>query len=252
MELTLLYRDEVLVAVTKPPGLLVHRTSLDRHAEDFLLQRLRRLLGQRVYTVHRLDRPTSGVMVFALDLDTARALSACFEQRQVQKSYLAVVRGYTDPSGHIDYPLREHAEAPLREAITDYQCLAQVELPIAMGRYASSRYSLLRVLPRTGRYHQIRRHFHHIFHPLIGDTTHGEGRHNRLFREQFGIQRLLLHAHSLGFEHPVEGRHLVIWAPLDAAWQALHQALGWPTQIDAQPAIFGYGEGQSSQEDTAP
>jgi len=229
--LKLLYRDDSLVVVDKPPGLLVHRTFLDRHAEDFLLQRLRRLLGQRVYTVHRLDRPTSGALVFALCPATARQLSASFEHRQVQKQYLAVVRGYTETTGHIDYPLQDQPEQAHREAITDYQRLAQVELPIAVGRYSTSRYSLLRVTPRTGRYHQIRRHFHHIFHPLIGDTTHGEGRHNRLFREHFGIHRLLLHALSLRFQHPVDGRWLEIKAPPDEQWQALHQALGWSTTI---------------------
>jgi len=227
---TILYRDAALVAVDKPPGLLVHRTALDSEARDFLLQRLRRLLGQRVYTVHRLDRPTSGVVVFGLSPGHARVLSASFEQRRVEKRYLAVVRGYTEPTGRIDYALSDEPHQPLREALTDYQSLARVELPVAVGRYSTSRYSLLAVTPRSGRYHQIRRHFHHIRHPLIGDTTHGEGRHNRLFRERFGVHRLLLHAVSLGFPHPASGRWITVAAPPDAQWQALMQALGWPMQ----------------------
>jgi len=226
--LTVVHLDEALVAVHKPPGLLVHRTALDSKAEDFLLQRLRRQLGQRVYTVHRLDRPTSGVLVFGLTPAHARTLSASFEQRRVEKRYLAVVRGYLEKTGCVDYPLQDEPEQPLREAVTDYRCLARVELPVAVSRYPTSRYSLALVLPRTGRYHQIRRHFHHIHHPLIGDTTHGEGRHNRLFRKRFGVHRLLLHAVALGFPHPDTDAWINVTAPPDRQWRTLMRTLDWP------------------------
>lgn len=230
-ELRILHQDEALVAVDKPPGLLVHRTALDRHAEDFLLQRLRRLLGRRVYTVHRLDRPSSGVLLFGLTPEVARMLSASFEARRVEKRYLAVVRGFVPESGLIDYPLRDQPQQPLRAAITRYRRLGQVELPVAVGRYSTSRYSLVMVSPQTGRYHQIRRHFHHIYHPLIGDTTHGEGRHNRLFRERFHCQRLLLHAIALGFPHPLDGAWVDVLAPPDGQWQELMAALGWHSSM---------------------
>lgn len=228
--LRLLYLDDQLVAVDKPPGLLVHRTRLSDE-QDVLLQRLRRRLRKRVYAVHRLDRPTSGVLVFALTPAAARHLSGEFEARRVIKRYLAVVRGWPDAAGHIDYPLADDeasaaAQRLPREAITDYQRLAIVELPVAVGRYPTSRYALVRVIPHTGRRHQIRRHFAHIRHPLIGDTTHGEGRHNRLFRTSYGLHRLLLHAHELAVRHP-DGGTLQVMAPLDDDWSRLLRDLGW-------------------------
>jgi tRNA pseudouridine65 synthase len=226
--LPLLYRDEWLVAVDKPAGLLVHRTPLAQ-AEDFALQRLRRQLGRRVYAVHRLDRPTSGVLLFALAPEVGVRLSRLFEERRLGKRYLAVVRGHPQEVGVIDYPLSEAADKPPRPAVTHYRTLARVELPVAVGRYPTSRYALVEVRPLTGRYHQIRRHFHHIFHPLVGDTTHGEGRHNRFFREAFGVERLLLHAERLDLIHPETGAHMLIRAPLDATWCGLLARLGWPT-----------------------
>ena len=112
-----------------------------------------------------------------------------------------------------------------------------MELPFAVGRYSSSRYSLVDATPETGRFHQIRRHFHHIFHPLIGDTTHGEGRHNRFFRDTYGVNRLLLHAHSLSFTHPVTGLDLHVEAPLDEQWRRVLAALNWnPAAISTRPA----------------
>ncbi len=224
--LTILYRDDHYVAVDKPAGMLVHRSWIAEEDEVFLLQTLRDQIGQRVYPIHRLDRPTSGVILFALCSEAARAMCGVFEQREVTKEYLAIVRGYTDESGHIDYALREEPHKPEQQAVTDYQRLAMVELPIPVGRYNTSRYSLVRVMPVTGRMRQIRKHFHHIFHPLIGDTSHGEGRHNRLFREQFDCQRLLLHAHRLTLPHP-EGEMLTIEAPLPSEFTRLFEAFGW-------------------------
>jgi tRNA pseudouridine65 synthase len=238
--LRILYRDEDLVAVDKPPGLLVHRTRLAADEDDALLQRLRDALGRHVYAVHRLDRPTSGVVVFGLTAEAARRLSALFESRQVEKWYLAVVRGYLrtpqDPTGVIDYPLSDAPELPPRPALTHYRSLARVELPYAVGRYPTSRYSLVAVRPTTGRTHQIRRHFHHIFHPIVGDTTHGEGRHNRLFRDQFDCERLLLHASSLIFEHPFTGARLRIEAPPDQDWETLMGRVGWGRDLEGQMA----------------
>jgi tRNA pseudouridine65 synthase len=229
--LRILYRDEHLVAVDKPPGLLVHRTRLAAEEGDALLQRVRDALGRQVYAVHRLDRPTSGLVLFGLTPEAGRRLSVLFETRRVGKGYLAVVRGYLgtpeDPSGVIDYPLRDAPDLSLRPAITRYYSLARVELPRAIGRFPTSRYSLVAIAPRTGRIHQIRRHFHHVFHPVVGDTTHGEGRHNRLFRDHYGCERMLLHAVRLAFEHPFDGAQVRVEAPLDPQWQALMGQLGW-------------------------
>lgn len=225
--LTILYRDDDYIAVDKPAGLQVHRSWISEENEQFLLQRLRDQIGRRVYTIHRLDRPTSGVILFALSSEAARAMCAVFEERRVEKFYLAVVRGYSDAEGHIDYPLREEPHKPEQEAITDYRTLATVELPIAVGRYNSARYSLVEIKPLTGRSRQIRKHFHHIFHPLIGDTSHGEGRHNRLFRDHFSVHRLLLHAWKLSLPHPVSGERLTIIAPLPEEFERLMREFGW-------------------------
>lgn len=229
--LTILYRDEDYIAVDKPAGLQVHRSWISEEREAFLLQRLRDQIGRRVYTIHRLDRPTSGVILFALSSEAARAMCEVFEKREVEKGYLAIVRGYTDDEGHIDYPLQEEPHKPAQEAVTDYRTLARVELPIPVGRYNSARYSLIEVMPLTGRSRQIRKHFHHIFHPLIGDTSHGEGRHNRLFREHFQVERLLLHAHRLAFRHPASGEAITIQAPLPEEFVKLFGEFGWSCPV---------------------
>lgn len=229
--LTILYRDDDYVAVDKPSGLQVHRSWISEENEEFLLQRLRDQIGQRVYTIHRLDRPTSGVILFALSSEAARAMCGVFENRQVEKNYLAVVRGFTDEEGHIDYPLREEPHKPEQEAITDYRTLAKVELPIPVGRYSTARYSLVEITPLTGRSRQIRKHFHHIFHPLIGDTSHGEGRHNRLFRERFDVHRLLLHAWKLTLRHPLSGEAMCISAPLPDEFKRVCGEFGWSEAV---------------------
>ncbi|WP_339879390.1 tRNA pseudouridine(65) synthase TruC [Pseudidiomarina gelatinasegens] len=211
-DLTILFQDDYFVAVDKPSGLLVHRSWIAREATEFALQKVRDQIGQRVYPVHRLDRPTSGILLFAKDADTARAMTDIFTSRQIEKVYHAVVRGYID-DGLLDYPLKEEldkiADAQAnqdkepQEAVTEYRCLQRVELPFAVGkRHPTSRYSLVELHPKTGRKHQLRRHMSHLRHPIIGDSNHGDGRHNRFFREHFGLNRLMLAATSLRFEHP--------------------------------------------------
>ena len=234
--LNILYRDDMLIAIDKPSGLLVHRSLIDKHETRFAIQLLRDQIGQRVYPLHRLDKPTSGVLLFALTEEAARVMGAVFERNAVQKNYLAVVRGYTAEQACIDYPLREELDRmtdaraqqdkPAQPAITDYRRLATLELDIPDSRHPTSRYSLLSVTPRTGRKHQIRRHMKHIFHPIIGDTTHGDGRHNRIFREHLHCQRLLLCARELRFTHPDSGAPILIQAPLDAEFQRIVALFG--------------------------
>lgn len=226
-ERAILYRDQHLVAVNKPAGLLVHRSGIAHGAERFALQAVRDLLGRRVYTVHRLDRPVSGVLLFALSPEAGRRLSALFEDRAVQKGYLGVVRGWPQPEGLIDHPLSDRPGQPARETVTRYRVLARSEVPVAVTRYPTSRYALVEICPETGRFHQIRRHLHHAYHPLIGDTTHGEGRHNRFFREQLGVDRLLLHARTLCLPHPFTGARVRIRAPLDDPWRRVLRRLRW-------------------------
>jgi tRNA pseudouridine65 synthase len=234
--LTLICRDESIAVFNKPAGLLVHRSYVAPFETRFALQLARDQLGQRVYPVHRLDRPTAGLLLFALDPAAAAKLTAAFTAGDVTKRYLAVVRGITAPAGIIDYPLLEEQDRrdPHRQegkepqaAVTGYRRLATTELPFAVGRYPTSRYSLLEVTPQTGRRNQIRRHCKHIFHPIIGDVDYGEGRHNRFFREEFSCWRLLLHAAELTFPHPEDGRLLTVTAPLDGPFRRVVERLGW-------------------------
>ena len=236
LALSVLYRDRYLVAVHKPAGMLMHRSELAagvRHG--FLLQELRDQLGVRLYPVHRLDRPTSGVVVFALNPEVAGRLGAEFTEGRVDKRYLALVRGWpsvdqpaSDDWRLIDHPVRDRdfggAAKPAR---TRYRCLQRVELPFAVDRYPSSRYALLELKPETGRRHQLRQHLKHLSHPIVGDTSYGNGRHNRFFRDHFGVRRLMLLAYMLAFDHPIEGVPLRLISEPEKEWISLFTAFNW-------------------------
>ena len=230
-EIEVLYRDRHLVAVHKPAGLLVHRNA---HAgrEPFLLQMLRDQLGQRLYPVHRLDRPTSGLMVMALSPQAAHALALQFAGQDVSKTYLAVVRGFAPQEGAIEDPLKAESGA-WQEARTEFSRLATAEIAEPVGPHASARYSLVRVHPKTGRTHQIRRHFAHIRHPLIGDVLRGDGRQNRFFREYFGLHRLLLASVELTFHHPEDNNRMTLTCPPAQELLDLFGQLNWSAAIDA-------------------
>ncbi len=220
--LSLLHLDAELVAIDKPAGLLVHPSALDRHEERSALQLLRDQLGERVWPLHRLDKATSGVLLFARTQAAAQRWGPLFEQGAVQKRYLALVRGWPPEAGVIDHPLARDPELPSAgqprlAALTRYRRLATFEWPFRVdARHPTSRYALVEVEPQTGRRHQIRRHFKHIAHPLVGDTTHGKGTHNRAVAAWLGTQRLWLHAQRL---------ELPGLAPIEAAcageWDAL-------------------------------
>lgn len=200
----ILYRDESLVATYKPSGLAVHHSARVRQAV-VMMQTLRDGLGQFVYPIHRLDRSASGVILFALTPAAARDLCGQFRAQGVAKTYLAVVRGWPALQGEVDHPVPVASGACRLPALTAYRRLATVELPLPCGPYACSRYALLELQPRSGRHHQLRRHLKHLSHPIIGDTEHGDGRHNRLFRDAFDSHRLLLQALCLEFRHPDHG-----------------------------------------------
>jgi len=233
-DLDILYQDEFLVAVNKPSGLLVHRSWLDTYATEFAVQKVRDQIGQYVYPVHRLDRPTSGVLLFALDKESAKNISEQFIAHSTNKRYVAVVRGHLG-DGELDYPLKEkldkiadkqaQQDKPPQTAFTEYRCLQQTHLPIAVRPYDSSRYSLMELTPKTGRKHQLRRHMAHLRHPIVGDTSHGDGKHNAMFRDNFDCQRLLLHAAYLSFNHPKTGELIEINAPLDDYFSTLLKAI---------------------------
>lgn len=217
---------------------------LDVHEERFAVQILRDQIGQHVHPVHRLDKGTSGVLLFALDRETAALVSGAFERQAVQKRYLAIVRGHPPEEGVIDHPLTRRfddaerrtttPDTPPQDAVTRFRRLATTELPYQVDRYPTSRYALVELAPETGRRHQIRRHLKHISHPIIGDATFGKGRHNRLFTELFGVSRLLLACTSMRLKHPHSGQRLTFATPPAEDFMRVLAALGWshaPTNL---------------------
>jgi len=258
--LTILYQDEYLVAVDKPAGLFVHRSFMDKNEIYFALQLVRDQIGQYVYPVHRLDRPTSGVLLFALTKEVAQQMNEAFANKSIdvtteldidniaepsvntklEKIYYALVRGHLpiiENHTVIEHPLKEkldklgdknvRRDKPAQLAKTYYQVIKQVSLPISLGKFDSVRYSLVRLAPVTGRRHQIRRHLAHLRHPIIGDINYGDNKQNPFFIHHFGFKRLMLIAKSLSFIHPVNQQEITINAPFDEEWQHVFDTLNW-------------------------
>jgi tRNA pseudouridine65 synthase len=228
--LSILYRDDYLVAVDKLPGLLVHRTGLDSGETRFALQMVRDQLDRRVWPVHRLDKGTSGVLLFALDANTARTMGLAFEAGAgLNKTYRAVVRGWPADEGLIDHPLRRMPDdmrvqrEEIQDAQTRYRTLERYELPLPQGKFPTTRCALVELQPLTGRRHQLRRHMKHLSHPIIGDATHGKGPLNRDLAALLGLQRLWLHACRLELRHPVSGEAVRIEAGLGPEWKTWRQ-----------------------------
>ncbi len=236
-ELEILYQDNYLVAINKPSGLLVHKSMIDRHEIYFAMKMLRDQIEQWVYPIHRLDKPTSGVLLFALDSETAKIMSEQFKAHTIQKTYIAVVRGYTPDDGVIEHALKEKLDKiadkkasedkEAQEAITSFKRLETVELDFAVGRYDKTRYSLVELKPKTGRKHQLRRHMKHISHHILGDTKYGRGEHNIFIRQRYNMQRLLLHAVSLEITHPYRDEKLIIEASYDETFKMIFEEFGW-------------------------
>ncbi|WP_151993278.1 tRNA pseudouridine(65) synthase TruC [Buttiauxella massiliensis] len=253
--LEIIYQDEWLVAVNKPSGWLVHRSWLDRHETVFVMQTVRDQIGKHVFTVHRLDRPTSGVLLMALSSEVAHLLSQQFENHQIQKRYHAVTRGWLEDDTVLDYPLVEELDKiadkkatqdkEAQPAVTHYRGLATVEMPVPVGRYPTARYSLVELEPKTGRKHQLRRHMSHLRHPMIGDSKHGDLRQNRAAAEHFGCERLMLHASQLSLNHPVTGEPLCLRASLDDTWMQMMSQFGWSGLLsDIEKVEFVASNGQ--------
>ena len=218
MPLDVLYQDDRLAVVDKPAGLMVHDSALARGETDFAADRLRAQFDCPIFLVHRLDRATSGCLLLAFDRDAASALGKTLMAGDVRKDYLAICRGWPEESFVIDHPLDGGPGKPLKKpAVTHFERLATAELDTPSTGFPTSRYALLRATPQTGRFRQIRRHLKHASHHLIGDTSHGDGRHNRSFR-MLGIHRMLLHAQQLAFAHPGDGRLIEVVAPPDPSF----------------------------------
>jgi len=216
----ILYQDDHYVAINKPCRILVHRSAI---SEDkvFVLQLLRDQIGQKIYPIHRLDRATSGVLIFGKTSEAASLLGKQMQEHLVKKTYLAIVRGYVEERGTIDYALAPEPDKPKQEAITHYKKLHQSEMPFSVGRYPSSRYSLVEVTLETGRRHQIRRHFSHLRHPIINDRRHGDVKHNKYFEKVIGTERLLLHAQKMKLYHPIKEEIVEVIAPLGADFEKM-------------------------------
>ncbi len=224
--LPILNRDDDIVDVDKPADLLVHRTAIDGDNEA-VLQRLRDQIGQWVYPVHRLDRPTSGVLLFALHAEAADRLSGALRDHDIAKHYLAVVRGWPPEHGVIERALKADDNKPPQPSRTRFARIATVELGIAVSRFPTARYALMMASPDSGRRHQLRRHLNGISHPVIGDVARGDRHHNRFFREHFDCRRLLLHAWRLAFHHPATGEAITVQAEPPTAFGRLADSFGW-------------------------
>ena len=236
-KLNLIYEDDHFVAINKPSGLLMHPSLIDKHEKQTALTLLQNELGKKVYIVHRLDKPTAGITLFALSAEAANKAADIFERRDVNKTYLAIVRGYPKQQDCIYTPLSEVPDKILskrkknptqrKPAVTAFRRITTTEIPVFISRHPTSRYSLLEVHPKTGRMHQIRRHLKHIRYPIIGDTKHGDHKHNRYFRETLDCHKMLLAATELSFLHPYTKAKIQITASLDQDFIAILTKFNW-------------------------
>lgn len=242
----ILYEDGQLIAINKPWGILVHRTGLSEDRQ-FVLQMLREQMGgAHVFVVHRLDRGTSGVLLFAKTSEMAGRLGEQFMARSVEKKYVAIVRGHVPEQITVDYPLSDKETGKVAlPAVTHFRRLRIAEIPVAIGyKYATARFSLVECTLETGRRHQIRKHLAHLRYPVIGDVRHGDNKQNNYFKAHFDIPRMLLHAHLLAFEHPETGLPLVIQAPWDAWFEQALVITGLNMRGDqADFYTVGHGSG---------
>ena len=215
-----IYEDQDVIAVNKPGGLFVHPTNLDRSEQDSVVKRLRDTLNMQVSPVHRLDRPTSGTLLLAKHAESLKFMNEQFATHKVRKTYLALVRGWINEHGLIDYPLKHQTKDQLQQSCTEWWRIAIGEFPVPTPPHSTSRFSLVQVNPQTGRWHQIRRHFAHLRHPVVGDTTHGDGHQNRILRQILPPARLFLHALELRCRIPrMSDRELIIQSPLPGWFQ---------------------------------
>ena len=247
--LDILYEDDALVAVSKPEGLLVHKSNIDKHETRFLLQALRDQTGCFLYPIHRLDKPTSGVIVFAKSSAIAAIIKQQMETNVASKDYLLICRGFCPAQGVVDHDLKPiddfkrkrgkshnaspRADKPAQKAITHFKRLNTVEIAAQIDRYPTSRFSLVKARLMTGRKHQLRRHFKHLSHPIIGCPKYGKSNYNHYFADQYGADRLLLHAYQLALDHPVTGRRILVSAPLAGAFNAVVERFGWAECLSA-------------------
>ncbi|TLX73257.1 pseudouridylate synthase [Labilibacter sediminis] len=222
--LEIIYQDEYMVVINKPHGLLVHKSSLAADAEEFALQLLRDQIKKKVFPVHRLDRKTSGLLLFGLSGEVASKIQAIMEKPETQKTYTAIVRGYFPDEIELDYPLIND-KGKKQEAFTAFKTIKRSEIDVAFGKFRTSRYSLINAYPKTGRMHQIRKHLKHLRHPIIGDRPHGCNKQNKLFKEKWEMMTMLLHATELNIKHPITNAPLKLQAPFFSTFNQMMNTL---------------------------
>jgi tRNA pseudouridine65 synthase len=238
-DLRILHSDDDIALIDKPGGLIVHANRYARR-EPNVVNVVGGRLQRRIYTVHRLDRGTSGLMLFALSSEAAGELSRQFRTRAITKGYIAAVRGHPPESGTIDKPLRLDTEdEEEREATTHFTTLATSELAIDVGPYDSAWFALVELTLETGRPHQARRHLRSISHPVIGDQSHGDRANNHYLWDRLGERRLLLRALRIGFDHPRTGARITAYAGIPELWQTALAELGLPLppSLSVEPAV---------------
>ena len=225
MSFRILYQDPFLVAIEKPSGFYVHppEESIHKIRKNLsCLHSLRDQINSYLYPVHRIDRATSGVLIFALDSQTAHSLCKMFEHQKIKKTYYCIIRGWINNSVTVDYPLKSETNGEIKlSSLTSFQSIAQIEIQNSVGKYSTSRYSMIIAQPKTGRKHQIRRHLHHISHPIIGDTIYGNSEHNHFFKKKLDLNGLLLKSYSIEFTHPNTGLPIKIKSKWNTTWHTI-------------------------------
>lgn len=233
----IIYQDDYMVAINKPSGFHVHPHEIAKHRvsrDKVCLYHVRDMLNQYVYPIHRLDAGTSGVLIFALSSESASRMCKLLVERSPEKTYHAIARGWVPSEGKIEVPLELDSTGELVQAETGYRRLATVELDYQVGkRFPKARYSWVEAFPKTGRFHQIRRHFNRISHPLVGDAVHGDSHHNRFFRTEMQVPGLCLHSYEYKFTHPWTQEEVTIRAPLSKKWINIQRIFN----LDSPPEI---------------
>lgn len=230
MSLLICYEDDYLIAVSKPCNVLVHHSKMARNMDEelTLINLLKEERGEKYYPLHRLDRKTSGLIILAKQREHISSFQELFVQSKIQKTYLALVRGFAPDEGEINSPVKGRDANVYKEALTNFKNRNEICLPIPVYPYKNSRYSLLELKPKTGRLHQLRIHLNKISHPIIGDPKYGDRFHNRMFESEFNCSKMFLHAHILEFVHPFTLEEISITAPPPSHWGLLFECFGWP------------------------
>jgi tRNA pseudouridine65 synthase len=233
MKLEIIFEDKYIICVNKPNNVLVHHAFLSRNVgdEDSLLQLIDKELNLKVYPIHRLDRKTSGMILMAKEKEFVSKFQELFIAKEIQKTYFGVVRGFSPESKIIDSPVKGRDANVHKEALTHLKTLENIILDIPVKPYDSSRYSLVELLPKTGRMHQLRVHSNKISHPLIGDTKYGDKNHDVMFEDNFGWKNLFLHAGQLKFTHPFSLEKLVLKATFPKDWISLFDEFKWKNPL---------------------